>query len=165
MFFGKKNTLSLWLGILITIAALCYAGFSVSNATRPKRQESSENETSEELEVKKEKEHLGVSNYDDLEEGDEARKNKKDDTNEQEKIEADKIEKKHDVIFHLCMAFASVYFAMLFTNWATDTVGSNTATRRGNVSLGVNIASEWLCFVLYLWTLCAPKIFPERAFY
>jgi hypothetical protein len=177
-FFGERNTLNLWLGIVITVAALSYAGFSVANSTvqTPKDPDDNVKESSEELEIKKEnknnedmdelgeEERLGPSNYDDLEEGERPSKVKQDTQNEQQKPDPEKIEQKQNVVFHLCMAFASVYFAMLFTNWATDTASDSLSRRRSNVSFGVNIASEWLCFLLYLWTLLAPKIFPNRVF-
>jgi len=179
-FFGKKNTLNLWLGIVITIAALSYAAYSVSSSTNQKHRElENENdvkESSEELEIAKEKknsedveeagenDHLGPSNYDDLEEGKRSSKEKKESKNQEKINDPDKNEKKQNVVFHVCMAFAAVYFAMIFTNWATDTASDHVAKQRGNLNLSINIASEWLCFLLYLWTLCAPKIFPNRAF-
>jgi len=104
---------------------------------------------------------LGRSNYDDLEEGERTNKTS---GNGQTMCDADEEERRQNVMFHLAMAFASIYFAMLFTNWATDTASRKTADQRGNVSLGINIGSEWLCFFLYLWTLCVPKICTNRMF-
>jgi hypothetical protein len=62
------------------------------------------------------------------------------------------------------MALAAIYYAMLYTNWATDSESESTRGGRGDISLAINISSEWLSFGLYLWTLFAPKIFPNRVF-
>lgn len=78
--------------------------------------------------------------------------------------EADRAERRHNVIFHICMAFASIYISMLYTNWATDTANASSASGRGKVSLGVNIGAQWLSFILYMWTLCAPTLCPNREF-
>jgi hypothetical protein len=175
-FYNKKNTLSLWLGIVITIAAVLYAGCSVSSSSNTYKDSDNVNQScnSGDKKVKCEKECaddnaenqcLGTSNnYGDLEEGKRASKVKEECNSGQTMSDNDKDEKKQNVIFHLSMAFASVYFAMLFTNWATDTAASSTANRRSNVSMAINIASEWVCFILYLWTLCAPRLFPNRSF-
>jgi hypothetical protein len=176
-FYGEKNTLSLWIGISIVIATLCYQGSTMSDSAFSNNESQGDaNESSEVHEMKKEEknrdgtdeigeeERLGsTKNYGDLEEG-EVNKSKDDSKDEQKMCNEDN-ERKKNVIFHVAMAFASIYFAMLFTNWATDTTSTNTANQRSNVSVGVNIGAEWLCFILYLWTLCAPKICTNRKFY
>ena len=35
----------------------------------------------------------------------------------------------------------------------------------GWVSVWVKIVTQWLTAVLYLWTLIAPTLFPDRVFY
>jgi len=80
--YDGKNTLNLWVGILITAAALAYAGFSVSNtANNAISNSKSEPELDKELQVgtvekedKEDKEDVGTSNYDDLEEDEEKKK-------------------------------------------------------------------------------------------
>ena len=72
------------------------------------------------------------------------------------------LETRQNFLFHLCMTFASIYISMLYTNWATDTASDNTARGRGNASLGVNIAAQYLAFGLYTWLLVAPMICPDR---
>jgi len=73
-----------------------------------------------------------------------------------------KIEQRANVLFHLCMAFAAIYMCMLYTNWGTNVVSKTQANSRGRVSLWVNIASLWATFILYVWTLVAPRICPQR---
>jgi hypothetical protein len=168
--YDGKNTLNLWLGILITAAALSYAGFSVSNTTNQAIKETKEEDKpAVELETKKEetdKEEtdgdVGVSNYDDIE--DEPKKKSKKRLSGEQLSEADIAERRHNVIFHICMAFAAIYISMLYTNWATDTGNESSASGRGKVSLGVNVGAEWLSFVAYLWTLIAPLLCSNREF-
>merc|ERR1712154_336151 len=60
--------------------------------------------------------------------------------------------------FHLVMTMASCYVAMLLTSWGTGATLSTT----GETSMYVNIACEYVTALLFWWTLCAPKFFPER---
>jgi hypothetical protein len=173
-FARDKNTLSLWIGIAIVIATLCYQGSAMASTSYyNKNSECGDaKDASEACEIKSEKanndtdeigeERLGCANYDDLEEGQATKDSNNKDGQKLSDSECE--ETRQNVIFHIAMAFVSVYFAMLFTNWATDTSSPNTASQRGDISLGVNIGSEWLCFILYLWTLCAPNVCTNRIF-
>lgn len=76
-------------------------------------------------------------------------------------------EKKHTEIvpeyqFHALMLLSSFYMAMTLTNW-----GSSDDARHHQdafVSTWVCIISQWLVAALFLWTLIAPTIFPDRVF-
>merc|ERR1711879_273659 len=68
-------------------------------------------------------------------------------------------------LFHLALGLGSMYMAMLLTNWAiidhsTDTVW----TDMGWVSVGVKFACASAAVLLYLWTVFAPVLFPDRDF-
>ncbi|KAM8825799.1 serine incorporator 2 [Synchiropus picturatus] len=63
--------------------------------------------------------------------------------------------------FHLCLA--SLYIMMTLTNWyQPDT--TTQAMESTMPSVWVKICSSWLGLALYLWTLVAPVIFPDRDF-
>jgi len=67
--------------------------------------------------------------------------------------------------FHLIMFFASLYMGMLLTGWSTnvtDSAGSVFAVSKE--SMWVNVATGWAVFLLYIWTLMAPKCLPGREF-
>lgn len=69
--------------------------------------------------------------------------------------------------FHLIMMTASMYMAMLLTNWGAGEVldsGEEYATNYGNTSMWVKIVSEWLTLLLYVWTLLAPRLMAGRDF-
>ncbi|CAL8339053.1 serine incorporator 2 [Gadus morhua] len=63
--------------------------------------------------------------------------------------------------FHLCLA--SLYIMMTLTNWYQP----DTSVQKMSNSMPavwVKIASSWLGLALYLWTLLAPLVFPDREF-
>uniref|UniRef100_A0A6Q2X9G9 Serine incorporator 2, like n=1 Tax=Esox lucius TaxID=8010 RepID=A0A6Q2X9G9_ESOLU len=63
--------------------------------------------------------------------------------------------------FHLCLA--SLYIMMTLTNWyQPDTTTQSMQSTMPAV--WVKISSSWLGLGLYLWTLLAPLIFPDRDF-
>lgn len=66
--------------------------------------------------------------------------------------------------FHAIFALAALYVAMLFTNWDLDDVPGEFDIDESWTSAWVKIASQWLVFVLYGWTLLAPKILVDRDF-
>ena len=58
------------------------------------------------------------------------------------------------------LAMATAYIAMLLTDWATgDAAGAWTS---GKAVFWMQFVSMVLAALLYLWTLVAPVLFPER---
>eukprot|EP01136_Pigoraptor_vietnamica_P000009 Opistho-1_new@24756 len=70
--------------------------------------------------------------------------------------------------FHFVFCLASLYVMQLLTNWATvrpsDAGGASVNIGRGWASVWVKVASGWVAVALYLWTLVAPVLFPDRDF-
>lgn len=65
--------------------------------------------------------------------------------------------------FHIMFALATLYIMMTLTNWYTPT--TSLATMNSNsASMWVKQVSSWLCMSLYIWTLVAPIVFPDRVF-
>lgn len=65
--------------------------------------------------------------------------------------------------FHLMFALATLYVMMTLTNWYQpnsnlDTLNSNAA------SMWVKIISSWICLSLYVWSVVAPAMLPNRDF-
>ena len=65
-------------------------------------------------------------------------------------------------LFHLIMLTASLYMAMLVTNWGAEVEkkdGKPTSSQGsiGNASMWVKVISCWLTIAMYTWTLVAPK--------
>ena len=70
-------------------------------------------------------------------------------------------EKKANVTFHVCMAFASIYMCMLYTGWG-DSTATETSKARGWTSVVVNLVCVLVTVLLYGWTIIAPKVCPGR---
>lgn len=161
---NNQSSISLWLGCIITAAAISYTGFSVSRNQVNMTDGSSSLELSDMSNKKKNKnnidddddEDLGSSNYDDATDtkigGDDGM-----DT----KSEAYASERKANVTFHICMAFASIYMCMLYTGWGDDTLSDN-GKARGWTSVTVNLVCVLITVLLYGWTLIAPRVCPSR---
>lgn len=65
--------------------------------------------------------------------------------------------------FHLIFALASMYIAMLMTGWGSN-VQEMERLDQGWTSVWVKAVAQWMTASLYLWTLVAPALFPERDF-
>lgn len=71
--------------------------------------------------------------------------------------------------FHFVMMSTAMYMAMLCTNWGSALQGpeQNVTTEAydlGWASTWVKIVSQWATILLYIWTLVAPRLFPDRDF-
>lgn len=78
-------------------------------------------------------------------------------SNNEEEVVAHKISRA-TILFHLIMIAASVYYAMVLTNWGNPSVNDNTNDFYGVswLSFWVKITSEWAAILLYLITLLLP---------
>ncbi|WVZ59652.1 hypothetical protein U9M48_009764 [Paspalum notatum var. saurae] len=66
--------------------------------------------------------------------------------------------------FHLIFALASMYSAMLLTGWTSAVSESSELMNVGWTTVWVRICTEWVTATLYIWTLIAPLLFPDRDF-
>ena len=71
--------------------------------------------------------------------------------------------------FHFIFCLASFYFASVFTNWNSITSASTSgdslvAINKGYGAVWVPIVSSWVNVALYVWSLVAPLVFPDREF-
>ncbi len=66
-------------------------------------------------------------------------------------------------LFHFVFFLATQWIATLLTmNVEKDTLGEFVPVGRTYFSAWVKIVSSWICYALYLWTIVAPALFPER---
>lgn len=66
---------------------------------------------------------------------------------------------------NIILAFITCFYAVSLTSWGSISSGGNIANPSGGkTNMWIIIASQWLMMLLYLWTLVAPKLFPEREF-
>ena len=70
------------------------------------------------------------------------------------------------IMFQGLMMLASIYYAMLLTNWGNPTVMDETYGFFGNnkMSYWVQMTALWVSQALYIFSLTAPLCFPNRDF-
>lgn len=66
--------------------------------------------------------------------------------------------------FHLIFSLASMYSAMLLIGWTTSVGESSKIVDVGWPSVWVRIITSWATAALYMWSLVAPILFPDREF-
>ena len=64
------------------------------------------------------------------------------------------------------MCIGSMYISDMVTNWGSPEVNSPSigAYNPNHFAYWSKLSVEWVTSLLYLWTLVAPKIFPNRDF-
>lgn len=67
------------------------------------------------------------------------------------------------MFFHLIFALASMYSAMLLSGWTSSSENADLIDV-GWTSVWVRICTEWVTAGLYVWSLVAPLLFPDREF-
>lgn len=66
---------------------------------------------------------------------------------------------------NVVLGIVSCWYAMALTGWGSIKASGGVANpEAGEVSMWMIIASQWLALSLYLWTLVAPRLFPNREF-
>lgn len=66
-------------------------------------------------------------------------------------------------MFHFMMLLATLFVMMSITNWYQP--DKHTALLSANyASFWVKAANSWTCVAIYVWTLIAPTVFPNRDF-
>ncbi|OMO65935.1 TMS membrane protein/tumor differentially expressed protein [Corchorus olitorius] len=87
-----------------------------------------------------------------------------DKADEQEEKEKNKPVTYSYAFFHIIFSLASMYSAMLLTGWSTSVGESGKLVDVGWPSVWVRIITGWATGGLYIWSLLAPILFPEREF-
>lgn len=67
--------------------------------------------------------------------------------------------------FHIIFSLASMYSAMLLTGWSTSVGESGKLVDVGWASVWVRILTGWATAALFIWSMVAPHLFPEREFW
>nr|XP_007878899.1 uncharacterized protein PFL1_03193 [Pseudozyma flocculosa PF-1]EPQ29438.1 hypothetical protein PFL1_03193 [Pseudozyma flocculosa PF-1]SPO37962.1 related to TMS1 protein [Pseudozyma flocculosa] len=75
--------------------------------------------------------------------------------------------------FHFVFAIAACYTAMLLTDWRFVRLGGPSPDPsedgapiayigRSSTAMWMRVVSSWLCIVIYIWSLVAPVLLPDR---
>jgi len=80
------------------------------------------------------------------------------------KAEGDDVEAENFLTYHFVMLIIAVYTSMMLTDWGTPAAAQNQKYNLGYASAWLQMSANWVCSLLYMWTLVAPKLFPNRDF-
>lgn len=165
-FRDSEDTAQVVISIVIAASTICYAGWNLSNSSSIFGFDPDDEVP--EPHRDRDEEAPAAPKPDSASEGE--KKDPKEDPKEEDDPEDHMDEskreftRKRNLKFHIVMAAASMYLAMLITNWGVETSSSSQAYDLGDVSVYVKMVSQWVTLLLYFWTLVAPYLFPDRDF-
>jgi len=161
-----ETTPQVVIGIAIAAVTVCYAGWNLSNSS-----------TIFGVDKDEEKEHEVANVASSSAQGDAENPKKASDESASAAADEDKEEdnsgpetevqmekRKRDLKFHLVMATCSMYLAMLLTSWGSSTESSGTSYDLSDTAMWIKIVTQWVCILLYAWTLLAPYVLQDRDF-
>mmetsp|Transcript_4634 Transcript_4634/g.16599 ORF Transcript_4634/g.16599 Transcript_4634/m.16599 type:complete len:417 (-) Transcript_4634:2045-3295(-) len=138
--FTDSSTTSLVLGLLMTMASVCWS------AARAGSKQWSDGEDEEAL--------LSESSY--------MRAPGQQKMRQEDEIETGPTDY-HYSFFHLVFATATMYVAMLLIGWGSYSEDKDVMDV-GMPSVWVKVVTSWGVMLLYIWTLVAPHVLPNREF-
>lgn len=166
-FLGEKDALGIVIGVTITLISLAYTGWSYTADSTLGKSEAQEPaaDTASAPSSEGERKVGGIvaneGNYGSTNEdgggGEEV----------QDEIDAADVPDTFSNNWKLNMVLGTVscWFSMAITAWGSiEDEGDAANPQVGKVSMWIIIGSQWLCLTLYLWTLLAPRLFPDRDF-
>eukprot|EP01130_Rhizamoeba_saxonica_P010164 TRINITY_DN4167_c0_g1_i1.p1 TRINITY_DN4167_c0_g1~~TRINITY_DN4167_c0_g1_i1.p1 ORF type:complete len:445 (-),score=51.91 TRINITY_DN4167_c0_g1_i1:746-2080(-) len=152
---------SLFFGVAFTFVAVVYSAIRVSSSGLSTR---SENDDQREL-----LKAVAPLSEDDLE--DPVGINSQVETSESSDVGSDQYSYNLS-FFHITFFMAALYLAMVLTNWKTvivhdvdiDHIESSISVDQGMASVWTKAISSWVTFLIYIWTIVAPVLYPNREF-
>lgn len=66
--------------------------------------------------------------------------------------------------YHFMLFLASLYIMMTLTNWYKPQSSNLNNLTNSEAAVWIKICSSWMGLLLYIWTLIAPVLFPDRDF-
>ncbi|KAK3752732.1 hypothetical protein QZH41_018702 [Actinostola sp. cb2023] len=66
--------------------------------------------------------------------------------------------------YHFMLFLASLYVMMTLTNWYKPQGTDFKSLKYSEAAVWMKMVSSWLCLLVYIWTLLAPALFPDRDF-
>jgi len=137
-----------WMGSIITVASVLYQATSVSS--KKEVLAASNANYSEKIPVKSEDKKPLKDEEPNAE------------SNNDEEEEPDEPASYSYWYFHATFTVAAMYITMLMSNWMTEITDSKID--HGLASLWVKMASQWVAYLIYGWSLAAPYLCKNRDF-
>ncbi|CAD8063663.1 unnamed protein product [Paramecium sonneborni] len=147
-------------GVLLTIVSLLYLTFGTSNSSatnivqlesKNEKLESQQRESNQD-----EEQQQLLQNQQKLEEAQAIVK----------EAEMQPYKTNQYLLFHFIMFITIIYMMILLTNWSQPDFNETSfqAYQPNKLAYWVKMVTSWLAALLYIWTLIAPHIFPDRDF-
>lgn len=105
-----------------------------------------------------------------LDEGDEKKTQQQELVQQEHKVDDDKDMEPYKnniyIAFHGIMTISSIYVAMLLTNWGSPNINDTRLNKfqPSNTSFWLQVVASWIGVLVYIWTIVAQRIFPDRNF-
>ena len=88
-----------------------------------------------------------------------------DNHDDEEPGDADPQKLSNSWVLNVALMFVVCWKSMVLTQWGGIVANGTVANpSSGRISMWMIIASQWIAMTLYLWTLIAPRLFPDRDF-
>lgn len=150
---------AVFLGMMITLLAVIYSAVRAGSNTETFFTNREDNETENGTPLLKDTEEGGSAGLDGKDPDNKETTDKEDDERAIDEFEPVTY---NYTFFHIVFALASMYMAMLMSGWGTDV---KTALLDVSwVSVWVKMAAQFVTVLLYVWSLVAPKVCPDRDF-
>jgi serine incorporator 1/3 len=163
---GNSSPFSIAYGLVMTLISLCWAGWSYTAEEKLTGRKSNSNninngETINAAEVVREEDGTGPKRE---VAGVVVTQTESDETKEDDNYNPTPSSTSWKL--NVALAVVSCWCAMTLTQWGVVQANDGTIANRnvGYISMWVIIGSQWFVMTLYLWTLIAPRIFPNRDF-
>lgn len=173
---GEPDALGILLGVLVTIVSLCWTGWSLTAEEKLQTSKlmqsqpadaAATNESSSINDPQRRPVTGYVANNDGDEEGGDANASEEAPTTNtaDEAILNDPKYLSNSWKLNAILALVACWMSMALTNWGSIYGNGDAANPQvGETGMWMIIASQWLVMSLYLWTLVAPRLFPNREF-
>jgi len=151
-YYGKSDAWNIAIGIGLTVISLAWTGFSWT-ASEMHSSDSDAEESRESSPLQREDSKVtGLVTDTNTAHHEEGAASNTTSRNETWKINA-------------ILAFLASWYAMILTGWGSIAESGNEANPTASrVSMWIIIGSQWLVFALYIWSMVAPSLFPDRDF-
>jgi hypothetical protein len=158
---GEPDNLSIVLGIAVTIMSLGWTGWSYTAEDKLTIKSDVVDEDTPLVDETGEKKVTGIvtgTPANDDEAPDEASDGDDKATNDPKRLS-------NSWKLNVILATIACWMSMILTNFGQIAADGNAANPQvGRAGMWVVIASQWLALSLYLWTLVAPRLLPNREF-
>jgi len=174
---GVDDKVSLIIGVLFTVLALVYSALRVSTSSESLSPKETKRQKAKLLAtLAHEDEQPLTINSEKEEDKDEKDKKEKDieagSSDTDSEVDAEAKVPYNFSFFHFTFLLAAMYLGMVLTNWQSISIVTGEGLTdntilidQGPSAVWVKMISSWVTLLLFIWTMIAPVLFPNRKFF